>query len=451
MSEFLRDGASFIVAISILVAFHEFGHFWVARRFGIKVLRYSVGFGRPLWRRVGRDGVDYRIGSIPLGGYVKLLDEREGDVAPADLPRAFNRQPVLVRIAVFFAGPAFNFVLAVVFFWLMYLVGVPSFKSFVGQPVAGSAAAAAQLQQQDRIIAVNGEAVENWDQLQTDLLRAVMIKHQAALMVQPLQGPLRQVSLDLGKVRTDPQYLFDDLGLTPYAPPIEPVFDHIVPGSPAEQAGLKAGDRVLTIDGQPIENFTQLQQSVKQRGGQVVKLEIERGGQRLPVDVIPAQRSDEQGKSYVGIGAVAAEGKLWQDLRTQQRYGPVAAVPMALRQTWDTTVMVVEFVYHMVLGDISIKNISGPINTAQVAGVSASIGLWAFLHFIAVVSLNLGIVNLLPVPLLDGGQILYGLVELVKGSPLSERAQAFGQQVGLTLLVMLMGLAFYNDLARFIG
>lgn len=451
MSEFLRDGVSFIVAISILVAFHEFGHFWVARRFGIKVLRYSVGFGRPLWRRVGRDGVDYRIGSIPLGGYVKLLDEREGDVAPADLPRAFNRQPVLVRIAVFFAGPAFNFILAVVFFWLMYLVGVPSFKSFVGAPAAGSVAAAAQLHDGDRVIAVNGDAVENWDQLQGDLLKAVMIRHQALLEVQPRQGAVRQVSLDLGKVRTDPQYLFDDLGLNPYEPPIDPVFDRIVPGSPAEQAGLKAGDRVLSIDGQPITNFTQLQQIVKQRGGQVVKMEIERGGQHQTVAVIPSQLTNEQGKSYVGIGAVAASGKMWQDLRTQQRYGPVAAVPMALRQTWDTTVMVVEFVYHMVLGDISIRNISGPINTAQVAGVSASIGLWAFLHFIAVVSLNLGIVNLLPVPLLDGGQILYGLVELVKGSPLSERAQAFGQQVGLTLLVMLMGLAFYNDLARFIG
>lgn len=451
MSEFLHDGVSFIVAISILVAFHEFGHFWVARRFGIKVLRYSVGFGKPLWRRVGRDGVDYRIGSIPLGGYVKLLDEREGEVAPADLPRAFNRQPVLVRIAVFFAGPAFNFVLAVVFFWAMYLIGVPSFKSFVAQPAAGTAAAAAQLQDGDRVVAVNGAAVDNWDQLQTDLLQAVLLRHQAALTVQPRQGAVRQVSLDLGKVRSDPQYLFDDLGLSLYEPPVDPVFDRIVPGSPADQAGLKAGDRVLSIDGLPISDFKQLQQSVRQRGGQVVKLEVQRGGERLTIAVIPATLTNEQGKSYVGIGAVAANGKLWQDLQTQQRYGPVAAVPMALRQTWDTTVMVVEFVYHMVLGDISIKNISGPINTAQVAGVSASIGLWAFLHFIAVVSLNLGIVNLLPVPLLDGGQILYGLVELVKGSPLSERAQAFGQQVGLTLLVMLMGLAFYNDLARFIG
>lgn len=454
MIEFLHDGVAFIVAIGILVAFHEFGHFWVARRFGIKVLRYSVGFGKPLWRRLGRDGVEYQIGSIPLGGYVKLLDEREGPVAPAELPRAFNRQPVWVRIAVFFAGPAFNFVLAVVFYWLMFVVGVPGLKPFLAQPQPGSAGAAAQLHEGDRVLSINGQPIDNWDSLRTELLKGVVLQHQVSLTVQPRQGQPHQVALDLSKVRTDPQYLFDDLGLDPYQPPIQPVFGKILPGSPAEQAGLKAGDRVLSLDGQPIGSFQDLQREVTRRPRQLVKLEVERDGARRTIEVIPMPVR-ENGMDYVRIGAsparVAADDKLWQDLRTQQRYSPVAAVPMALRQTGDTTVMVVEFVYHMVLGDISIKNISGPINTAQAAGFSASIGLWAFLRFIAVVSLNLGIVNLLPVPLLDGGQILYGLVEWVKGSPLSERAQALGQQVGLTLLVLLMGLAFYNDLARFIG
>jgi regulator of sigma E protease len=287
-----------------------------------------------------------------------------------------------------------------------------------------------------------------------------MARQGLSLVVQPQQGAPRTVELDLSKVRTDPQYLFDDLGFAPYEPPIPAVFGKIVKDSPAEQAGLKAGDRVLKLDGQPIGSFQQLQRETSSRPGQLIQLQVQRGDQTLNLGVIPTHRTDSSGHSYIGIGAervpdsdkrMAESDKLWQDLRTQQRYGPVAALPKALQQTWDTTVMVVEFVYHMVLGDISIKNISGPINTAQVAGVSASIGLWAFLRFVAVVSLNLGIVNLLPVPLLDGGQILYGLVELVKGSPLSERAQAFGQQVGLTLLVMLMGLAFYNDLARFIG
>ena len=462
MIEYLQSGVHntlwFLVAIAIMVAFHEFGHFWVARRFGIKVLRFSVGFSfgpfKPLWRWHGRDGVEYVIGSIPLGGYVKLLDEREGPVAEADLPRAFNRQHVGVRIAVFAAGPVFNFILAVVFFWLMLMVGVPGLKPFLAEPAAGTAAAAAGLHQGDRVLSLNGRAIDSWDALRTDLIKDVFTRQAASLVVRGQDGAQRQLSLDLGKVRSDPQYLFDDLGFDPYQPPLEPVLAEIVPGKPAQQAGLKPGDRIIALDGVPLKSFQEFQHGVSSRPGQVIRLDVQRGTQQLQVSVIPNVVEDH-GMRIAQIGAIAKpmakDDKIWQDLQINQQYGPVEALPLALQATWDTAVTVVEFVCHMVVGDISTKNISGPINTAQVVGLSASIGLWAFLKIIAVVSLNLGIVNLLPVPLLDGGQILYGLVEWVKGSPLSERAQAFGQQIGLTLLVLLMGLAFYNDLARLIG
>ncbi len=462
MIEYLQSGLHnalwFLLAIGIMVAFHEFGHFWVARRFGVKVLRFSVGFSfgpfKPLWKHTGRDGVEYQIGSIPLGGYVKLLDEREGPVPEADLRRAFNRQPVPVRIAVFAAGPVFNFVLAIIFFWLMLMVGVPGFKPWMAEPPAGSAAAAAGLHEGDRVISVNGRAVDSWDSLRTDLIKAVFTRQVATLQVSDAAGTQRQVALDLGKVRSDPQYLFDDLGFDLYQPPMQPVLDKVVPGTPAEAAGLQPGDRIQQVAGEPVKSFQQFQHAVAGHAGQALQLQVLRGAQTLQLSVVP-KLVDIHGVSTPQIGVVAkvmaADDKLWHDLQINQQYGPLEALPLALQATWDTAVTVVEFVCHMVLGDISTKNISGPINTAQVVGLSASIGLWAFLKIIAIVSLNLGIVNLLPVPLLDGGQILFGVMEWVKGSPLSERAQAFGQQIGLTLLVLLMGLAFYNDVARLIG
>jgi regulator of sigma E protease len=445
----------FVIAIGIMVGFHEFGHFWVARRFGVKVLKFSIGFSfgpfKPLLKWSGRDGVEYQIGSIPLGGFVKLLDEREAPVAESEQHRAFNRQPVWVRIAVFAAGPVFNFILAVVFFWLMLMVGVPGFKPVLAEPLAGSVAAQAGLHEGDYIRSVNGRAVATWDDARGELVRSVLIRRPATAMVQGKDGAQRQVQLELERVRTDPQFLLADMGMDLYRPPIDPVIKDVLPGSPADRAGLKAGDRVLQAAGKPVSSFQQFKQEVTKREGEVVPVRVRRDAQELTLSLIPTQL-EGQGRKYIGVGAlvdpsrIAAGAELWQDLRIKQQYGPVAALPVALQQTWDTTVTVVEFVYHMVLGDISTRNISGPIKTAEVVGLSASIGLWAFLQIIALVSLNLGIVNLLPIPLLDGGQILYGLVEWVKGSPLSERMQALGQQVGLTFLLLLMGLAFYNDL-----
>ncbi|MBL6749917.1 MAG: RIP metalloprotease RseP [Nevskia sp.] len=454
MLEILRNLFSYILAIGVLVSFHEFGHFWMARRFGVKVLRFSVGFGNPIWRRRGRDGVEYLLGSIPLGGYVKLLDEREGPVAPADLPRAFNRKPVAARIAVFAAGPAFNFLLAVVCYWAMYVIGIPGVKPLLAEPPGGSAAAVAGLHEGDLVTALDDRAVQTWSDLRTRLVKATLGGEPLRLEVRDRAGKLRAVALDSARVSVDPQRLFDDLGLSMYQPPIPPVLGEILPGHPAEQAGFKPGDRLVAAGGAPIASFQEFQRVVSAHPGEVLKVTVERAGARLDLSVIPV-RVREDGVGYVRIGArpaaMADNAALWHDLQAQQRFGAAAAVPEALRQTWDMSTVVAEFLYRMLLGEISIKNISGPINTAETAGYAVSIGLSAFLGFIAFVSLNLGIFNLLPIPVLDGGQIFYGLVEAAKGSPLSERAQALGQQVGVVLLVLLMGLAFYNDLARHVG
>ena len=452
MLEVLRSVLSFVVAIGVLVSFHEFGHFWVARRFGVKVLRYAVGFGKPIWRRQGRDGVEYIVGSLPLGGYVKLLDEREGPVAEAELPRAFNRQSVWVRMTVFAAGPAFNFLLAVVFYWITYMVGVPDLKPLLAAPPPATAAAAAGLAEHDRILAVNGRAMQTWSEVRLDLVQATLSGSPVELSVQDAAGGRRQVALPLAHVRVDPQYLFDDLGLSPYEPPLPAVLAKVEAGGPAQQAGFKAGDHVVSCNGEPVKSWQQWSGYVAAHPGEALDIGVQRGDQTLHLTVITAS-AQRDGKTigYVGVERMAADDQLWQDLQVEQRFSPAAAFPQALRETWDMTTLVVRFLYRMVLGDISVKNISGPINIAQTAGYSVSIGLSAFMGFIAFVSLSLGIMNLLPVPILDGGQILYGLVEAVKGSPLSERAQALGQRVGLTLLMMLMGLAFYNDLARLIG
>jgi regulator of sigma E protease len=355
---------------------------------------------------------------------------------------------------VFAAGPAFNFLLAVVFYWLVYCAGVSDMKPLLAEPAAATAAAAAGLHEGDEIVALDRRPIQGWDELRTAMLADALFHDRMLFSVKDHTGKLREVELELRKSRIEPEYLFEDLGVQPYEPPISPVLGKLIHGSPAEQAGLKVGDRILSVDGVAVNRFQQLHEAFSSRGGQVVQLEVQRGEERLPISVIPGPLQNG-GAHYVGIGAqpaqIAADGKLWQDLQVREQYDPVAALQASLRKTWDMTTLVVGFLYRMVLGDISIKNVSGPINTAQVAGYSVSIGLSAFLSFVAFVSLNLGIVNLLPVPLLDGGQILYGLVELVKGSPLSERAQALGTQIGLTLLVLLMGLAFYNDLARLIG
>ena len=456
MLETLHSAGSFIVAIGVLVAFHEFGHFWVARRFGIKVLKFSIGFGRPLWSRRGRDGVEYIVATIPLGGYVKLLDEREAEVVipPQDLPHAFNRQPVWKRIGVYAAGPAFNFLLAIAFYWLLYMVGVPGMKPVIDEPPAGTVAARAGLHAGDQIVALDDQPIATWSVLRSELLDHALNQGDTRFRVRAADGAERTVTVDLHAVRIDPALLFDDLGLSPFDPPRPAVVGDVVAGGAAAEAGFQSGDKVLSIDGEPVASFQALRRTILARPGQVARFAIERRGQ--PIELSAIIGSDGSGANAVGrmgfTGQImAGKADLWQDLRAEVQLDPVAAASAAVQQTWQISALTLRLLYRMVVGEVSVKNVSGPIQIAQAAGYSANAGLVAFVTFVAMVSVSIGIFNLLPIPMLDGGQILFGLIEAVKGSPLSERVQLAGQQVGMTLLLLLMGLAFYNDVASVIG
>lgn len=451
MLDLLWSVGGFLVAIGVLVAFHEYGHYWVARRCGVKVLRFSIGFGKPLWTRRDREGVEWTLSAVPLGGYVKMLDEREGPVAPAESARAFNNVSVWRRMAIVAAGPLFNFALAALLYWMVFIVGVQGMRPVLDTPPVDSAAARAGLVSGEEIVDVEGKRATTWTQLRTELLDRALDGGELALTVQRTDGTTRAVSLDLSGIRLDPEFLFDDLGLVPYQPVIPARLDEIVPGEAAAAAGFRKGDLLLSRDGTPIASWQEWTSWLRAHPGEVVRVEIERQGERHELQLIVGRI--REGDSTIGrFGAsVANPGDLWQDLRAVSRLGPFEAVPAAVAQTWRMSSLTLRMLGRMVTGDISVKNVSGPIQIAQVAGFSAQIGLVSFLSFMAIVSVSLGVLNLLPVPVLDGGHLLYYAIEAAKGSPLSERAQEAGQRVGLTLLVMLMGLAFYNDIARLLN
>jgi len=415
-----------------------------------------VGFGRPLWTRVaGPDRTEYCLSSIPLGGYVKLLDEREGNVDPRERHRTFNAQPILSRIAILIAGPLMNFVFAVAAFWLMFIAGVPGLLPVVGEVQPGSAAAAAGIQAEERIVAVDGQPVATWEGAILGLLDALLDGESITLEVGGINSDsaTRQVTLNAGdrlSELTEPGALLPGLGLAPWSPVLEPVIGELVPGASAASAGMQEGDRVISAEGQPVATWSEWVELVRGLPETTLPIVVERDGREVPLTLEIGSASDAAGETIGRIGAaVFVPEDLYAAFRSEQRYGGIAAISHALDRTWSMSVLTVRMVTRMVTGDVSVKNISGPINIAQYAGYSASIGLASFLNFLAVVSLSLGILNLLPIPVLDGGQVVYQLAEAVKGKPLSERAQILGQQIGIAFLVLVMSFAFYNDLSRF--
>jgi regulator of sigma E protease len=447
----------FVIAVGLLVTVHEFGHFWVARRLGFKVLRFSVGFGQPLWsRRVGPDQTEIAIAPIPLGGYVKLLDEREGPVPPEDLARSFTRKHPLQRIVVLLAGPGFNILFAIlVLAGIMCVSGITQYLPVVGEVTAGSIAANAGLRSGDTIVAINGTQVGEQQGVIFGLLDAMSSRGDAELTVRGGKGEIRQVAIDVPDAANRRQLtmlpeLFTGLGFQFWEPPIPAVLAQVLPDGPAARAGLQAGDRILSVNGHAVNDFGDVIAQVSPHPGGTISLTYERGGQVHTVQVEVA--SDQVDGKYVG--RIQAEGELPTDLPYPPNMvrhlsvSPVAAIGRASQDAWDMTALQGTLFWRMMLGQVSLKNLNGPVSIAEYAGQSASQGAGAFLDFLVLISLSLGFLNLLPIPILDGGQIVFQLVEWVKGSPMSDRAQALGQQVGIALLILLMGVALFNDIAR---
>jgi regulator of sigma E protease len=442
---------AFIAAIGILVTVHEFGHFIVARGLGIKVLRFSIGFGKPLftWHRRG-DDTEYVIAALPLGGYVKMVDEREGTVTEADLPRAFNRQGLAKRLAVVLAGPIFNLIFAVLAYWVIFMAGIPGIKPVVGDITAGSPAAIAGFQPQDRIVAVAGHETRTWDAALLALFQEIMDGHQVQVDVKPVTGPERVLTLKLTDTQalTEPGKLLSGLGLAQWDPPIPPVIGQLTPDGSALASGLHEGDRVVSVQGAPVADWQSLVSTIKVSAGKNLQLGIVRDGHPQSLTLHVGSVAGDAG----AVGHVGAAPRIppnfYAGLQAEQRYNPPAALWQALTRTADLAWLTLDAAWNMVLGNVSWRNISGPINIAQYAGYTAESGLVPFLAFLAIVSISLGVLNLLPIPVLDGGHVLYFVAEFFKGSPLSERVEVMGQRAGMALLMVLMVFAVYNDLVR---
>ena len=445
---------AFVGAIALLVVFHEYGHYWVARRCGVKVLCFSLGFGKVIYsKRFANSDTEWVLSAIPLGGYVKMLDEREGEVAPEDMGYAFNRKPVWQRMAIVAAGPLANFLLAIVLYWIVFMHGVPGIKPVLGEVNAGSPAAIAQLRAGETILRIDDEPIPSWQELRWQLLDTAL--QQRIVRVEGLSAGGTTVShqLDLSGVEAkdlDGEFL-DKLGLHVYQPVLLPVIGQLVAGSVAQRADLREGDVVLKANGVEIQRWNELVDIVRSHPGQAVNLDIRRGGSMENVTLIP-QPTQESGKTVGKIGAAPKVNEAeWKALLTEVKYGPVEALLQSLRKTVETSVISLKMLGKMVMGEVSMKNLSGPITIADYAGQSAQMGIVAYLGFLALISISLGVLNLLPVPLLDGGHLLYYAAELIKGSPVSERAWEIGQKFGIALLGTLMVFALYNDVNRLIS
>lgn len=461
----------FIVAISLLVAVHEYGHFWVARRFGIRVLRFSIGFGPALWRRIGRDKTEFMISAVPLGGYVMLLNEREADVAPADVPYSFTRKPPWQRILVLLAGPAFNIGFAILLLWgLLVFSGTPQVRPVIGEVAPNSVAANAGLQANDDIVAVNGEPVQGRGAVILQLVEAMSGNGEARLQVKgtgPAQaGPeqagaeresaertvvLRVTSPEARRELTEPDALLRGLGFRFWRPTSPAVLGAVLPGGPAAQAGLLAGDRILAVNGEPVKTFRDVVEKVSAQPGVPIELRYQRTGAEYTVRVTTtSEHIDGHDVGRIRVNEPQPQ-PLPESMLSYRRYSVAGAFTAACGQAWDMTAMQARMFWRMIRGQVSLKNLSGPLSIAEFAGDSASAGTSGFLSFLVLISLSLGFLNLLPIPILDGGQIVFNAAEWLRGKPLSERALMLGQQLGIVLLVLLLGVALFNDVSRQFG
>lgn len=450
MFDLVWNIGAFIIALGVLITFHEWGHFWVARRCGVKVLRFSIGFGKPIWRRLGKDGTEYVIAMIPLGGYVRMLDERMDDVSSEQQSQAFNRKPVLQRIAIVAAGPLANFVFAIFAFWLMYLVGVPSIRPVVGEVVPGSIAEAAGIEPGLEISAVNGRATLDWEEVNLGLVSAIGHDSMQITQSQPHGSEVATRNMRLEQWQFDPEKMSAprSLGIVPFTPEIKLVLAQVAENSPAARGGLEVGDKLLTIEGSEITSWKEFVEIVAASAELPLVLQVERQGKVLERQVTPENRAEsgEPSRGYLGI---APEVGAWpENYRIDLRYGPFGSLLKGLEKTWQLMELSVAMIGKLLTGDVSVKHLSGPISIAQGAGASAGFGFVYFLGFLALISVNLGIINLLPLPVLDGGHLTYYLIEAVTGRPVPERVQEIGFRVGSLLLLLIMAVALLNDISR---
>lgn len=442
----------FSVAIAVLVAFHELGHFWVARKTGVKVIRFSIGFGKKLWAyQKSPEQTEFVISAVPLGGYVKMVDEREGEVKPEDLPYAFNRQSLAVRTAIVAAGPVFNLMLAILLFWMVMVIGELGLRPILGDVEAGTLAAEAGFQAGDEILRVNQKDTPTWNVALDELLSAVFDGQRDIVIdvkTADDQPKLRVINLSEDDIKS-PEVLSERLGLKLWMPPLKPVIGKLLEDGVAKQAGLQNGDLIISADGVPIGDWKQWVQYVQAKPDTEIKLLVERNEVRTELQLTPQKQALDDGKIIGKIGAgVDMPKDSLSHLQVEYSLSPLAAIPVAFERTWFYSASTLKMIGKMFVGSASVDNLSGPISIAQYAGQSAEMGLTAFLRFLALVSVSLGVLNLLPVPVLDGGHLLFYAVEAIKGSPVSDRIQMYFQQVGMFLLISLMALALFLDLGR---
>ena len=440
-----------VVALGLLVTIHEYGHFWVARRCGVKVLRFSIGFGPALYSWHDRQGTEYVIAGIPLGGYVKMLDERESPVPEQELSQAFNRKSVKQRIAIVAAGPLANFLLAIVAFWIIAVLGITTVAPVTGPVEPGSVAERAGMREGLEILEIDGTATPTWHEVNLQLIRRLGETGQLQLLAREGEGAAPQsYTLQLrdwlrGAEQPDPVAA---LGLTSWKPAVPPLIGQVSPDGAAAAAGLQAGDLIVAINGERVSDWlVDVVPAIQASAGQSLELTIEREGSSRSLQLTPAAR-EQDGKliGFVGAGIEAFE---WPEhMMRSISHNPLTAIPVAVVKTWDMTVLTLDSLKKMVTGLVSAKNLSGPITIAKVAGASAKSGVESFLGFIAYLSISLGVLNLLPIPVLDGGHLVYYVAEWIRGKPLSERVQGWGLQIGLTMIVGVMLFAIYNDISR---
>lgn len=450
MTNILWSLIAFLVALGVLITVHEFGHFWVARRCGVKVERFSIGFGKALWRRVDRSGTEYVLALIPLGGYVKMLDERVESVAPEFRHQAFNNKTVWQRAAIVSAGPIANFLFAIVAYWFVFVIGVPSVRPVIGEIVPQSVAAQADISPGLELKSVAGIETPDWDSVRLALVGKIGAKETIVEVAPFGSDDKTQKTLDLTHWQFEPdkQDPVVSLGIVPRGPQVEPILAEVQKDSAAQKAGLQVGDRIVKVDGQPLLNWHTFVKQVRERPNESIALDIERNGNIQSLQLTPDSKAVGAGKMEGFAGIAPKVIPLPNEYKTIRQYGPFMAIYQASDKTWQLMKLTVSMVGKLITGDVKLSNLSGPISIAQGAGMSAEYGVVYYLMFLALISVNLGIINLFPLPVLDGGHLLFLAIEKLKGGPVSERVQDFSYRIGSILLVLLMGLALFNDFSR---